>query len=68
VTNTTPVIEALVPDKPFLRVQEVAELLGVPRATVYSWARSGVLRVRRVGSAVLVARPDLMASLGEDAT
>jgi excisionase family DNA binding protein len=56
-------IETLIPDKPFLRVQEVAEVLGVPKATVYSWARSGVLRVRRVGGAVLVARPDLIAAL-----
>lgn len=63
--TATPSIDPLIPGKPFLRVQEVAELLGVPRATVYSWARSGVLRVRRVGSAVLVARPDLLALLGE---
>ena len=58
--TTGPNLDTLVPDRPFLRVHEVADLLGVPRATVYSWARSGVLRVRKVGSAVLVARPDLL--------
>lgn len=62
---TTGVLDSLVPPKPFLRVHEVAALLGVPRATVYSWARSGVLPVRRVGSAVLVARPDLVALLDQ---
>lgn len=59
-------VDPLLPSKPFFRVHEVAEILGVPRPTVYSWARSGVLRVRKVGSAVLVARPDLLAMLGEE--
>ena len=66
--STSQTLDALVPSKPFLRVQEVADLLGVPRATVYSWARSGVLRVRKVGSAVLVARPDLVDLLDRAAS
>lgn len=65
--TSIPTLDALVPAKPFFRVHEVAELLGVPRATVYSWARSGVLRVRKVGSAVLVARFDLLALLDQPA-
>ncbi len=60
-------VDTLLPAKPFLRVYEVADLLGVPRPTVYSWARSGVLRVRKVGSAVLIARTDLLALLEKEA-
>jgi len=61
-------IDALIPNKPFFRVHEVAEILGLPPATVYTWTRpeSGVLRASRPGGAVLIARPDLVALVEQE--
>lgn len=55
--------DTLLPARPAFRVAEVAELLGIPRASVYSHIRSGALPAVRIGATVLVRRSDLLALL-----
>ncbi|HVE90919.1 MAG TPA: helix-turn-helix domain-containing protein [Actinomycetota bacterium] len=46
--------------KQLLTVDEVAQLLGVHRATIYRWAETGVLPAIKVGSALLRFDPDVL--------
>jgi excisionase family DNA binding protein len=58
-------IEELIPIRPAFRVSEVAELLGLPRASVYSHIEAGHIVAVRIGKTVLVPRPALVALLEE---
>lgn len=51
------------PQKPFFRLGEVAELCEVHIKTVYRWIEEGLLRVSVVGKSKRVSRPDLYAFL-----
>ena len=53
-------------DRPYLRAVEVADLLGVPRSTVYALAARGDLPALRVGRRLLLfERAALSARLAE---
>ena len=53
-------------DRQFLRVSEVAALLGVPKQTVYTWVRAGKIPSLKLGAAVLVPISQLRQVLGGD--
>jgi len=57
--------ESLIPAKPLFRVSEVAEILGIPRPSVYSHIRCGALPAVKLGATVLIPRSTLLALLGE---
>jgi excisionase family DNA binding protein len=61
----SPEIEELIPLRPAFRVAEVAELLGLARASVYSHIESGHLAAVYLGKTVLIPRPALIALLEE---
>lgn len=42
-----------------MRADQVAELVGISRRTVYLWARQGKLPCRRRGNVVLFLRPEI---------
>lgn len=42
-----------------LRAEQVAELVGISRRTVYLWARQGKLPCRRRGNVILFLRPEI---------
>ena len=42
-----------------MRADEVAQLVGISRRTVYLWARQGKLPCRRRGNVVLFLRPEI---------
>ena len=46
-------------EKPAVTVPEAAELLGVPRYTVYTLIRTGRVRYQRLGKRHLIHRLDL---------
>ena len=58
-------IEELIPPRPAFRVAEVAELLGLPRASIYSHIEAGHIVAVRIGKTVLIPRPVLIALLEE---
>ena len=58
-------IEKLIPLRPAFRVAEVAELLGVARASVYSHIEAGHLAAVHLGKTVLIPRSALIALLEE---
>jgi len=65
VTGMSTEIEKLIPLRPAFRVAEVAELLGVARASVYSHIEAGHLAAVHLGKTVLVPRSALIALLEE---
>ena len=50
----------------YLRVAEVAEVLGVPAQTICSWVRTGKLPARKIGAAVLIPLAQLRRLLDGD--
>jgi excisionase family DNA binding protein len=52
--------------KPLISVAEAAQLLGFSRATVYRYARLGMLPCRRVGSRVYILTAGLRVLLTPD--
>jgi excisionase family DNA binding protein len=50
-------------EREYLRVAEVAALLGVPVQTVYTWVRNGHLPSMKIGAAVLVPLAQLRRQL-----
>ena len=50
-------------DKPFMSIEEVADLLGVNYQLIYRLVRSGELRAARIGRVYRVAQTDLDAYL-----
>ena len=50
-------------DKPFMSIEEVADLLGVNYQLIYRLVRSGELRAARIGRVYRVAQADLDAYL-----
>jgi excisionase family DNA binding protein len=56
-------IEDLIPHRPAFRVAEVAELLGLARASVYSHIDAGHLAAVHLGKTVLIPRSALIALL-----
>lgn len=65
--DTKPESASLSNDVPLLlTIREAAKLLGRPERILYRWASEGRLPgARRVGRALYVARPELMAWLGK---
>ena len=61
-------MEALIPSRPFFRLKDVVEILGVDYHTVYSWTRgaSPILLTTQLGKVHLVSRPDLIRTLTRD--
>ncbi len=55
-------------EKPFLSLEEVAEVLGVNYQLIYKLVRSGELPAVRVGRVFRVATPDLHAYLEQSKT
>lgn len=58
-------IDELLPRRPTFRVAEVAELLGVAKASVYSHIGAGHLAAVHLGKTVLIPRWALVALLEE---
>jgi excisionase family DNA binding protein len=58
-------MDELIPMRPTFRVAEVAELLGVAKASVYSHVASGHLAAVHLGKTVLIPRSALIALLEE---
>lgn len=56
-------IESSIPQRPFFRVTDCADLLGVTPATVYGWIRFNSLDAHKIGGVVLIARQDLVEAL-----
>ena len=52
-------------DREILRPEDVARMLGVPRSSVYSYARSGTLPAIKIGRHVRFVREDVERRLGE---
>ena len=50
-------------DKPFMSIEEVADMLGVNYQLIYRLVRSGELRAARIGRVYRVAQADLDAYL-----
>jgi excisionase family DNA binding protein len=50
-----------------MRAEQVAELVGISRRTVYLWARQGKLPCRRRGHVVLFLRAEIVAWLVDPA-
>jgi excisionase family DNA binding protein len=59
----TPVPDDILPDKPVLNVEEVAEVLGLGRASTYRAVQLGQIPSFRVGRRLLVPRAALLALL-----
>lgn len=67
---TTPTeMENLIPSRPFFRLKDVVEILGVEYQTVHSWTRgeSPILPTTQLGKVHLVSRPDLIRTLTRNA-
>jgi len=47
------------PDKPFLRVDEVSDLFGVSRSAVYLWIDHGKLIAGKYGGLIRIKREEL---------
>jgi excisionase family DNA binding protein len=56
-------IDSSIPQRPFFRVTDCADLLGVAPATVYGWIRSKNLNAHKIGGVVLIYRQDLVEAL-----
>jgi predicted site-specific integrase-resolvase len=58
-------MEVLIPSRPFFRLKDVVEILGVEYQTVYSWTRGDapILPTTQLGKVHLVSRPDLIRTL-----
>ena len=52
-------ISKLLPDKPLLKVREVAEVLRVAPGTIRAWCREGKMRAIRIGKEYKILRDDL---------
>jgi excisionase family DNA binding protein len=59
----TPVPDDILPDKPVLNVEEVAQILGLGRASAYRAVQLGQIPSFRVGRRLLVPRSALLALL-----
>lgn len=62
-------MEVLIPSRPFFRLKDVVEILGVEYQTIYSWTRgdSPILPTTQLGKVHLVSRPDLIRTLTRNA-
>ena len=52
-------ISKLLPQKPLLKVKEVAEVLRVTPKTIRTWCREGKMRAIRIGKEYKILRDDL---------
>jgi excisionase family DNA binding protein len=57
----------IIPDKPFFRVDEIADILGVSKQTVYNWINTDKINYTRIGSIIRIPREafDLKKGAGE---
>jgi excisionase family DNA binding protein len=54
-------------DQPLYTIPEAARALKVGRSTIYRAAKSGRLKLSKVGHRTVIRRPDLEAMIGDPA-
>ncbi|MBI2409657.1 helix-turn-helix domain-containing protein [Candidatus Kaiserbacteria bacterium] len=57
--------KAVLPDKRFFSVAELAHTLGVSRVAVFRKIRSGAIHAEKVGRAYVIPREEFAAALGD---
>lgn len=48
-----------IPDKPFLRVDEFAEIIGVSTQTIHNWIKAGRIAYTKIGKTIRIPKEEL---------
>lgn len=48
-----------IPDKPFLRVDEFAEIMGVSKQTVHNWIKKNNIEYTKIGKTIRIPSVEL---------